>query len=228
METRANEMIFQNRREAGKQLARLLHAHAGRGDVVVLALPRGGAPVAFEVAEALRAPLDVFLVRKVGVPGNEEFAMGAVASGGVRVLDRDLIAGLGLRPETVARLVEREERELRRRERVYRDDGHSVGLDGRTTILVDDGVATGSSMSAAIQAVRQRGAARVVVAVPVSARPSLEALAEAADEVACVATPEPFGAVGRFYADFEQLTDGEVIELLRRSRAGRAQPVLTG
>ena len=221
-------MIFQNRREAGKQLARLLHAYAGRGDVVVLALPRGGAPVAFEVAEALRAPLDVFLVRKLGVPGNEEFAMGAVASGGVRVLDENLIAGLGLRPETVARLVEREERELRRRERTYRDDRHAVGLDGRTAILVDDGIATGSSMRAAILAVRRRGAGRIVVAVPVSARPSLAALAEVADEVACVATPEPFRAVGRFYADFEQLTDEEVVELLRRSRAGRPQPVLTG
>lgn len=220
-------MIFQDRHDAGKQLAGMLHSYARSGDVVVLALPRGGVPVAFEVAEALHAPLDIFLIRKLGVPGNEEFAMGAVASGGVRVVDENLVAGLGLDPRIVARVIEREEQELRRRERAYRDDRHALNLRGRIAILVDDGIATGSSMAAAILAVRERGAEAVVVAVPIAARQSIAAISRIADEVACVATPERLLAVGRFYEDFDQTTDEEVVELLRRSRAGRPQPVLT-
>jgi predicted phosphoribosyltransferase len=220
-------VIFQDRHDAGKQLAGMLHSYARCGDVVVLALPRGGVPVAFEVAEALHAPLDIFLIRKLGVPGNEEFAMGAVASGGVRVVDENLVAGLGLDPRIVARVIEREEQELRRRERAYRDDRHALNLRGRIAILVDDGIATGSSMAAAILAVRERGAEAVVVAVPIAARQSIAAISRIADEVACVATPERLLAVGRFYEDFDQTTDEEVVELLRRSRAGRPQPVLT-
>ena len=215
-------MIFRNRRDAGRALAKALVRYADRSDVIVLALPRGGVPVAFEVAQAIGAPLDVFLVRKLGFPGNEEYAIGAVASGGVRVLDEDLLRSAGVSAETVRRTVEREERELRRRERAYRDDRPALELEGRTVILVDDGLATGSSMRAAVEAVRGRRPGRVVVAVPVGPADRIDDLRRRADEVVCVATPTPFLAVGRFYEDFDQTTDEEVVDLLERSRAQRA------
>ncbi len=212
--------LFRDRRDAGRALGRALGPYADRSDVIVLALPRGGVPVGFEVARAIGAPLDVFLVRKLGFPGNEEYAMGAIASGGVRVVNEDLLRATGVSTAAVERIVQQEERELRRRERAYRDDLPAVELAGRTAILVDDGLATGSSMRAAVKAVRQRGARRIVAAVPVAPADAVRELALLADEVVCVATPEPFLAVGRFYESFDQTTDAEVLTLLRQSQAG--------
>ena len=210
---------FHDRRDAGRALARALSRFAGQPGVIVFALPRGGVPVGFEVAGALGAPLDVFLVRKLGLPRNEECAMGAIASGGVRVLDEPFLRELGVSPVAVERVVQKEERELRRRERVYRGDLPDVALPGSTAILVDDGLATGSSMRAAVRAVRARGARRIVVAVPVGPSDTVRQLASLADEVVCLCSPEPFLAVGRFYEDFGQTTDQEVLDLLRRARA---------
>jgi len=210
-------MLFTDRRDAGRQLAaRLLH-HAGRPDVVVLALPRGGVPVGYEVAHALGAPLDVFLVRKLGVPGHEELALGAIASGGVRVLNESVVRGLGIPPEEVDRVAAREGEELRRRERAYRGDRPAPELRGRTVILVDDGLATGASMRAAVAAVRRAGPARIVVAVPVGAEETCDEFRTEADEVVCAQTPEPFYAVGLWYGDFGQTTDEEVSDLLERA-----------
>ena len=219
-------MIFRDRLEAGKRLALRLTRYAGRDDVVVAAVPRGGVPVGFEVAEALAAPLDVFIVRKLGLPGNEEYAMGAVASGGIRLVNPDVLSELGVPANAVARVVENEERELRRRERAYRRDVPSLELRDKTVIVVDDGVATGASMLAALRAVRRRGAARIVAAFPVATRAAVAALSAAADEVVCVATPEPFLAVGRFYEDFRQVEDQEVVGFLRVARAGRGPAAL--
>jgi putative phosphoribosyl transferase len=216
-------MLFRDRREAGRALATRLASYVGRPDVVVLALPRGGVPVGFEVAEALEAPLDVFLVRKLGFPGNEEFAMGAIASGGVRVVNEPLLRRYGIPPAAVSRIVDQEERELRRRERLYRGEREAIDLRGRTVIVVDDGLATGSSMQAAVKAVRSQQPKRVVVAVPVGPTDTIRDLARMADEVACVATPEPFLAVGRFYDDFGQVTDEEVARLLVEHAAGRKE-----
>ena len=216
-------MLFADRRDAGRRLAVELGRWTDRPDVVVLALPRGGVPVGFEVAEALHAPLDVFLVRKLGFPGQEEFAMGAIASGGVRVVDRALIERAEVPEVVVSRVVEREERELRRRERLFRGDLPPVEAAGRTVILVDDGLATGSSMRAAVEALRARKAARIVVAVPVGPREAVRDLSRRADEVVCLAIPEPFLAVGRFYEDFDQTTDDEVVDLLARARADQAR-----
>jgi putative phosphoribosyl transferase len=216
-------MLFRNRREAGRALARQLTHYASRPDVVVLALPRGGVPVAFEVAEALDAPLDVFLVRKLGFPGNEEFAMGAIASGGVRVVNEPLLRRYGIPAAAVDRVVEHEERELRRRERLYRGERAAIELKGRTAILVDDGLATGSSMQAAVKAARLQRPERIVVAVPVGPAESVRELARTADEVACVATPEPFLAVGRFYDDFDQVDDEEVARLLQEAARSRGE-----
>ena len=209
--------LFQDRADAGRAVARLLGRYAGRSDVLVLALPRGGVPVAFEVAAALRAPLDVLVVRKLGVPGHEEYAMGALAAG-VRVLDDALVRRLGLSAREVEAVVEAEQRELERRERLYRGDAPAPDLAGRTVLVVDDGLATGSTMRAAVRALRGRGPARVVVAVPVGAADTCAALADEADEVACVATPEPFEAVGIWYEDFGQTGDDEVRALLARAR----------
>ena len=206
---------FGDRREAGAALAGRLRQYANRDDVVVLALPRGGVPVGYEVARALGAPLDVFVVRKLGVPGHHEFAMGAIASGGIRVLNETAIAGMRL-PSTVIDAVTRtEQTELERRERAYRDGRPLVPIDGRIAILVDDGLATGSTMHAAVLAVRRLHPARVVVAVPVGAPSTCQDLREVADEVVCALAPEPFNAVGLWYADFSQTTDTEVRELLR-------------
>ncbi len=219
-------MLFKDRREAGRRLALALKKYAKKADVIVLALPRGGVPVAFEAARALEAPLDVFLVRKLGFPGNEEFAMGAVASGGIRVMSEDIVRRYGIPESVVERVADREEKELARRERSYRGDSPPLDLRGRTVILVDDGLATGASMRAAVEAVRSQGPRRIVVAVPVGPRETVEELSREADEVVCAAMPEPFLAVGRFYETFDQTTDEEVMELL--ARAPRLQPVPSG
>lgn len=209
--------VFGNRREAGAELASRLDAYKNRDDLVVLALPRGGVPVAYEIARALGAPLDVFLVRKLGLPGHRELAMGAIASGGVRVLNDDVVRWYGI-PATVIDEVARDEQaELERRERAYRDGRAPVDLKDRTVLLVDDGLATGSTMKAAVQAVRAHKPARIVVAVPVGAPDTCRELARVADEVVCAHTPEPFAAVGLWYVDFSQTTDDEVRELLRES-----------
>jgi putative phosphoribosyl transferase len=208
---------FMDRREAGRVLASRLQAYADRGDVVVLALPRGGVPVAYEVASALAAPLDVFLVRKLGTPGHRELAMGAIASGGVRVLNDDVVRWYGI-PESAIESVAREEaEELGRRERAYRRDRPAPDLANRVVILVDDGLATGSTMRAASQAVRLLGPSRVVVAVPVGARQTCSEIAAIADEVVCARMPEPFSAVGQWYLHFDQTEDDEVRELLQKS-----------
>jgi putative phosphoribosyl transferase len=218
-------MLFRDRTEAGKSLAQRLSKYAGREDVLVLGLPRGGVPVAYEVAAALHAPLDVFLVRKLGVPGAEELAMGALASGGVRVLDSPLIRRFQIPPEAVAYVTRAEERELERRERSYRAGLPPLDVGGKTVILVDDGLATGASMRAAVSAVRRLGPSSVVVAVPVAPPSARGDLSSAADEFVCVATPEPFYSVGRFYDRFDQTSDEEVHDLLSRSAADRTMEV---
>ena len=205
---------FADRREAGKALAVRLAAYRRRHDVVVLALPRGGVPVAFEVAEALGAPLDIFVVRKLGMPGQPEFAIGAIASGGVVVLNDDAIRWHHIPQSQIDAIARDELVELRRREQAYRQGRPLIDLRDRTVILVDDGLATGSSMRAAVQAVRIFEPARVIVAVPVGASSTCEALAEIADETVCARTPEPFTAVGVWYRDFSQTTDEEVRALL--------------
>jgi erythromycin esterase-like protein/predicted phosphoribosyltransferase len=209
------ERLFRDRREAGRVLAGLLEHDRGRPDVVVLGLPRGGVPVAYEVATALGAPLDVFLVRKLGVPGHEEVAMGAIASGGTLVLNEDVVRGLGVRPEVVQQVAEREGRELLRREQAYRQGRPAPQLAGRTVILVDDGLATGASMRAAIQALRQHRPGRIVVAVPAAPESTCRELEALVDEAVCATTPSPFLAVGQSYWDFTQTTDEEVRDLLR-------------
>jgi putative phosphoribosyl transferase len=210
-------MLFADREDAGRHLAKVLRSYAGRPDVVVLGLPRGGVPVACAVAEALGAPLDVFLVRKLGFPGNEEFAMGAIASGGVRVLNEPIVARYRVPAETVEAIAHEEARELVRRERSYRGDRPPLDVRGKTVIVVDDGLATGFSMRAAVTALRSLGPRSIVVAVPVGPRETVDELREVADDVVCLATPEPFLAVGRFYDVFDQTSDGEVKELLARA-----------
>ena len=200
-------------------LAELLQGYARRNDVVVLALPRGGVPVAYEVANALHVPLDVFSVRKLGVPGHPELAMGAIASGGVQVLNEDVLAWYRPSADTVDAVARVEMRELDRRERVYREGRPLVLVEGRTVILVDDGLATGSTMRAAVQAVRQLRAAHVVVAAPVGAPDTCEALQRVADDVVCVLTPDRFVAVGAWYRDFSETTDDEVRRLLQDAQA---------
>jgi erythromycin esterase-like protein/predicted phosphoribosyltransferase len=212
-------MRFRDRVEAGRQLARAVSSYGNRHDVLVLALPRGGVPVGYEVARELRAPFDVFLVRKLGVPGHPELAMGAIASGGVRVLSEDLIHALGIPRSAVEQVAVRERLELERRDRLYRGDRSLPELRERTVILVDDGLATGATMEAAIEAVRVRHPARVVVAAPVCAPDTAERLKRIADEVVCAQMPDPFQAVGLWYERFDQTTDDEVIQLLESARA---------
>ncbi len=214
--------VYRDRRQAGRVLGKALAQYAGRSDVLVLALPRGGVPVGFEVARSIGAPFDVFLVRKLGFPRNEEYAMGAIASGGIRVIDEALVRHVGISPAAVERVVEQEERELRRREYAYRGGLPPVEIGGRTVIFVDDGLATGSSMRAAVKAARRRGARRIVVATPVGPPDTVRELAQFADEVVCPSTPEPFLAVGRFYRNFDQTEDAEVVDLLREARAREA------
>jgi putative phosphoribosyl transferase len=214
-------MYFRDRRDAGRRLAELLRSYANRADVLVLALPRGGVPVGYELARALGAPLDVFLVRKLGVPGQEELALGAVASGGVRVLNADVVEQLDIPPAAIDRLAAEAQRELERREQRLRDGRPAPEVRGRTVILVDDGLATGSTMRAAARALRQRGPAKLVVAVPTAAAETCAALRSEVDEVVCAITPEPFYAVGLWYEDFSQTTDQEVRDLLAAA-AGEA------
>jgi predicted phosphoribosyltransferase len=209
---------YPNRSVAGRALAGELMAYADRADTVILALPRGGAPVAAEVARILRLPWDVFLVRKVGVPGYEELAMGAIASGGVRVMNDEIVTQLGLPETTVARAISRAADVIAEREHAYRGDRSVLDVRGRTVILVDDGLATGATMRAAVRALRQQGAGRLVVAVPVAAPEVCDALRAEVDEVVCAATPDPFEAVGWWYEDFSQTSDDEVRALLADAR----------
>lgn len=216
-------MIYSDRREAGKVLAGKLTRYEKRPDVIVLALPRGGVPVAFEVATALRAPLDVFLVRKLGVPGQEELAMGAIATGGVRVLNHDLVDYLSIPGSVIDEITNEELKELRRGERTYRGDRPDPDVSGKTVILIDDGLATGSTIRAAAQALRQQGPKKIVVAVPVSAPQTCDEYEIGVDEIVCAVTPEPFLGVGRWYDDFSQTSDQEVKELLERAQAVEMQ-----
>ena len=215
-------MLYRDRREAGRQLAAKLAAYAGRPDVLVLALPRGGVPVAYEVARALAAPLDIFLVRKLGLPGHEELAMGAVASGGIRVLNKEVVQALRVPEEVIDEVAAEELGELERRERLYRGDRPPPYVRGRIVILIDDGLATGSTMRAAIAALRRQHPARIVVAVPVGAPETCAEFQDEADEAICALTPDPFYAVGLWYGDFTQTTDEEVRDLLEQAGAEHA------
>lgn len=208
------ERAFPNRVEAGRQLAQKLEKYAGRDDVIVLGLPRGGVPVANEVAKRLRAPLDVFIVRKLGVPGFEELAAGAIASGGVRVLNEDVMRSIPHADQAIEAVTARETAELQRREQIYREDRPPPELRDRIAILVDDGLATGATMRAAVKALRQREAAKIVVAVPVGPPDTCREIEEQADETICLSTPEFFQAVGQYYDDFSQTTDEDVRGLL--------------
>jgi len=208
---------FKDRRDAGRKLAQKLSSYAGKPDILVLALPRGGVPVAYEVALALNAPLDVFTVRKLGLPGREELAMGAVASGGVRVLNRDIIRMLSIPDEVINFVAKRELEELQRRETLYRGNRLTSEVRDRTILLIDDGLATGASMRAAIAGLRAQHPARIVVAVPAAAPDICEAFRSEVDEIVCAITPEPFYGVGRWYDDFSQVTDEEVRMLLEEA-----------
>jgi putative phosphoribosyl transferase len=212
--------LYRDRVEAGQTLAKKLRAYADRADVLVLGLARGGIPVAYEVASALNASLDVFLVRKLGVPGQQELAMGAIASGGVRVLNDDIVRHLNLGADDIDRVASLEAQELARREREYRGDRPPTQIAGHTVILIDDGLATGATMRAAAQAVQAQHPARLIVAVPVAASETCEQFRSLVDEVVCASTPEPFHAVGLWYEDFSQTSDEEVRSLLAR----RPQP----
>jgi len=209
-------MMFRDRTEAGKYLATKLLSYKDRQDVLVLALPRGGVPVAFEVAEALRVPLDIFLVRKLGVPGHEELAMGAISTGGVRVLNEDTVDYLRIPEHIIDAIAAEELKELERREIAYRGNRPEPDVNGKTVILIDDGLATGSTIRAAAQALRQQGPARIVVAVPVSAPETCDEYRMGVDEIICALTPESFLGVGQWYLDFSQTTDEEVRDLLER------------
>lgn len=212
-------MRFKNRVDAGRQLAVRLNEYAGRSDVIVLGLPRGGVPVAFEVASRLGLPLDVFVVRKLGVPGHTELAMGAVASGGVEVLSEDLIRAFGIPRALIRQVAVRERLELERLDRLFRGHREPPIVRGRTIILVDDGLATGATMEAAVTALRAQAPERVVVAVPVGALDSCERMRDLADSVVCLETPEPFNAVGLWYQEFGQTSDEEVAQLLAAAMA---------
>lgn len=208
--------LFRDRTDAGRKLARELMNYAGQPDLVVLALPRGGVPVAFEVARMLQAPLDVFLVRKLGVPGHEELAMGAIASGGVRVLNESVVRALNVPKSVIDEVARREQKELERRERAYRDNRPRQEVRDRTVILVDDGLATGSTMQAAVTGLKQKNPARLVVAVPTAAAETCEMFEHQVDKIVCAETPQPFFGVGFWYEDFSQTTDQEVRDLLRQ------------
>ncbi len=209
--------FFKNRSEAGRFLAQNLAEYTNNPNVVVLALPRGGVPVAFEVAKALNAPLDIFVVRKLGVPGYDELAMGAIASGGIRVLNSRVLDYLDIPDEMIERVAAREKRELERRERLYRGMRPTIDVRGRTVIIVDDGMATGSTMRAAVRALRQQKPEKIIVAVPVGARETCESFAKEVDTMCvCAITPEPFDGVGLWYRNFEQTSDEQVKQLLAR------------
>jgi predicted phosphoribosyltransferase len=208
---------YRDRRHAGTELASRLSHFEGRRDVVVLALPRGGVPVAYEIARALDAPLDVFLVRKLGVPGHRELAMGAIASGGVRVLSPDVVSWYRIPDAVIDEVALEEQAELERRERAYREGRTPIELRDRVVLLVDDGLATGASMKAAVEAVRAHSPSRIVIAVPVGAPDTCRELENVADEIVCARTPEFFSAVGQWYVDFSQTTDEEVRSLLHEA-----------
>jgi putative phosphoribosyl transferase len=216
-------MIFRDRQDAGRRLARLLRKYAGHTDVIVLALPRGGVPVAFEVARDLKAPLDIFLVRKLGVPGHEELAMGAIASGGTRVLNEDVVRYLQIPDDVIDAVAADEERELERREYAYRNGRPAPRVEGQIVILIDDGLATGSTMRAGAAALRKQNPKRIVVAVPVAPAETCEEFRAEVDEVVCAATPEPFRGVGLWYEDFPQMSDAEVRALLERANREQLQ-----
>jgi putative phosphoribosyl transferase len=209
--------VFRDRHEAGRLLAERLAAYTGRSDVVILALPRGGVPVAFEIAAVLHVPLDVMVVRKLGVPGHEELAMGAIASGGVQVVNQEVVRHLGLSQAVLESVAATEYQELTRRERAYRGSHGAAIVEGRTVILVDDGLATGSTMRAAVAALRRRGPTRIVIAVPTAAPETCEELKTEVDEIVCATTPTPFYGVGQWYDDFSQTTDEEVRDLLEQA-----------
>src|SRR5881398_3842723 len=211
------ERAFANRTEGGRQLAEKLARYSNRDDVIVLGLPRGGVPVAYEVAKRLRAPLDVFIVRKLGVPGFEELAAGAIASGGVRVLNEDVMRSIPYADEAIEAVTAKETAELERREEIYREGRPPPELRDRILILVDDGLATGATMRAAVKALRQRGAAKIVVAVPVRPPDTCREIEQEADETICLSTPEFFQAVGQYYEDFSQTSDEDVRELLSQA-----------
>ena len=214
---------FKNRTEAGALLAQRLNAYARRRDVVVLALPRGGVPVGFAVAQALEVPLDILLVRKLGMPGHEEYAIGAIASGGMRVLQPEIVDRLKIPLSVIDELVRREQQEIERREKLYRPERPALPLRERIVIVVDDGLATGSTMLAAIHALRQSQPARVICAVPVGAADTCANLALEVDDLICLRTPEPFHAVGLWYEDFDQTGDDEVRKLLMQAEQTRRQ-----
>ncbi len=221
-------MIFRDRTDAGRRLAARLADYADRPDTLVLALPRGGVPVAYEVAKALGAPLDIFLVRKLGVPGREELAMGAIATGGVRVVNEETVRHLNIPREVIDTVAANELKELERRERAYRGDRPAPDVEGHTVILVDDGLATGSTMRAAVAALRRQRPAHVIVAVPVSSQRTCDEFREEVDEIVCAVTPEPFHGVGLWYEDFSQTTDEEVRELLARAERERQHAASRG
>lgn len=209
--------LFKDRRAAGRQLAQELSSYADRTDVIILALPRGGVPVGYEIALALNAPLDIFLVRKLGVPGHEELAFGAIASGDVRVLNEEIVWTFNISNAAIDAVARRELMELERRERAYRGGRPAPEVRGRTAILVDDGLATGASMRAAINGLHAKDPARIVVAVPTAARETCESFESEVDEIICAETPEPFYGVGRWYQDFSQTTDEEVRRFLEQT-----------
>jgi putative phosphoribosyl transferase len=214
--------IYRNRTEAGQVLAQHVRPKVAEADPLILALPRGGVPVAFEVARALHAELDVFLVRKLGLPGREELAIGAIASGGVRVLNRELIEELRLPEDLINRITAIEEKELERREHLYRRNRAPIAVRDRTVVLIDDGLATGASMMAGVRALRQQEPRRIIVAVPVAAPETCAQFRAEADEVICVSTPESFSAVGAWYDDFSQTSDEEVRRLLEEAAGSAA------
>jgi putative phosphoribosyl transferase len=215
--------FFNDRVDAGRKLAKRLTEYANRPDVLLLALPRGGVPVAFEVAKELNVNMDVFIVRKLGVPGNEELAMGAIASDNIRVLNEDVIGAFQIPPKLIDEIADNEFRELERRERLYRGNRPKPKISGSTIILIDDGLATGATMRAAVMAVKTKNPAKIVIAVPTAAPDTCSAFGNEVDEIICVATPEPFYGVGAWYEDFSQTTDKEVCELL--GRAAKIKPI---
>lgn len=217
-------MIYRDRSDAGRRLAARLTHHAGDPSVLVLGLPRGGVPVAAEVADALGAPLDVYVVRKLGVPGQRELAMGAIGSGGVRVMNDRVLRAAGVAPEEIEEVIREEERELERRERTLRGERPPPEVEGRTIVLVDDGIATGSTMRAAIAALQARGARKIVVAVPIAASETCAELAGEVDEVVCAATPDPVRAISIWYEDFGQTTDAQVRELVESAALRDPEP----
>lgn len=208
---------FKDRADGGKKLAQELSQYGGRSDVVVLGLPRGGVPVAYEVAKELDAPLDVFIVRKLGVPGHEELAMGAIASGGVRVLNNEVVKGVNVSEDDIDRVARKEQRELERRESTYRGERPGIALQDKTVLLVDDGLATGASMRAAVKGLREHGPGKIIVAVPTAPPETCEAFKDLAEEAICLETPTPFMGVGAWYEDFPQTKDEEVKKILEKA-----------